>query len=102
MVALTAKTLEDELRRAGLVDVASDGIAAWRALFHWPRWYDRWSATRAGVGVLTRWLDHVPLPRVVRRRFGLQLLVVGHKPRAATSHSNSSRTRQEDHGQGCR
>ena len=80
MVDLPPRSLEDVLRAVGLTDVASDGIAAWRALFLWPRWYDRWAATRRGVAVLIRWLELVPLPRAVRRRFGLQLLVVGTKP----------------------
>jgi SAM-dependent methyltransferase len=80
MADLSARTLEEELRQAGLVDVVSNGIAAWRALFFWPRWYERWSSTRRAIGVLTRWLDRVPLPRPLRRWMGLQLLVVGTKP----------------------
>ena len=63
MVDLTPRRLEDELRAVGLVDVASDGIAAWRALFFWPRWYERWSVTRRAIGSLTRLLERVPLPR---------------------------------------
>jgi SAM-dependent methyltransferase len=80
MADLTPRELEDELRRSGLVDVASDGIAPWRALFFWPRWYERWPVTRRAIGALTRLLEHVPLPCSARRWLGLQLLVVGRKP----------------------
>ena len=85
MVDLRPRFLEDQMLMAGLTDVASDGIATWRALFFWPRWYDQWAATRRGVAVLIGWLERVPLPRAVRRRFGLQLLVVGMKPGQAPS-----------------
>ena len=87
MVDLTPRRLEDEFRAVGLTDVASDGIAAWRALFSWPRWYERWSVTRRAIGSLTRLLERVPLPRVVRRWLGLQLLVVGRKPTTSRSKS---------------
>ena len=80
MIELDAARLATELRAAGLVDVETDGIAAWRALSFWPRWYDRWRPSRRAVAVVARRLDRVPLPRSMRRRFGLQTLVVGTKP----------------------
>ena len=91
MLEVGADRLTDELRAAGLVDVRSDGIGTWRSLTFWPRWYDRWAPSRRAVGVMSRWLDHVPLPRALRRRFGLQLLVVGSKPRTPASRGASSR-----------
>jgi SAM-dependent methyltransferase len=93
MALLTARLLEAEMRTAGLVDVASDGIGAWRALFFWPRWYDRWAVARRGVGVLTRWLDRTPPPRTVRRWLGLQLLVVGTKPAKASYGADDAQVR---------
>ena len=90
MVDLAPRELEAELRQVGLVDVSSDGIAAWRAVFFWPRWYERWSATRRAIGTLTRFLELVRLPRVMRRLLGLQLLVVGRKPTMSTSETVQS------------
>ena len=96
MIELDAARLATELRAAGLVDVETDGIAAWRALWFWPRWYDRWRLSRRAVTVVARWLDRLPLPRPIRRRFGLQTLVVGTKPdgsaTAGPSHVDAERS----------
>jgi SAM-dependent methyltransferase len=82
MIELGARRLEDELRAVGLSDVTTDGIAPWRAVSFWPRWHEHWAATRRAMGAAIRGLEHVRLPRPVRRRFGLQLLAVGTKRRA--------------------
>ncbi len=72
MTYYDARKLRLELGRAGLHDVYTDGIYAWRSWTRLPAW-DRLYPVGAA-------LDHlVPLPRTLRTRWGINLLGIGRK-----------------------
>lgn len=72
MTYYSAERLERELAQAGLRDLVSDGIYPWRSWLRLPPW-DR-------LYLLGAALDHwLPLPRPVRRRWGINLIGIGRK-----------------------
>jgi SAM-dependent methyltransferase len=76
MIHYTAQRLRQDLERAGLVGVVTDGIYPWHSL--------DWGTTsrlRAWAGSALTWT--VPVPHGLRERWGIMLVGIGHKPVAA-------------------
>ena len=80
MHTCSARTLKQDLEHAGLVNVITDGIYPWHSLFLWPKWYQGWWPAEKLVYSCRRSLDHIPLPRAVRRVIAPQIIAVGQKP----------------------
>ncbi len=73
MVNYTPPLLTADLSSVGLTQLEVDGIYAWRTLSEWPR-------TQLPYRLAGSALDHlIPLPRAVRRRWGLHLIGLGRK-----------------------
>lgn len=77
---LTPRQLATELQAVGLEAVETDGIYPWKVLFWYPRWFERWRATREGVYLAGRALERVPLPTRLRQSMALQIVARGRKP----------------------
>ncbi len=67
------RELADDLRAAGLTEVTADGLSPYSTLAVWPNWW----ILRALAAGLRRLL---PEPQWLRRRWGFNLVAVGHKP----------------------
>ena len=77
----TCNILAKELKETGLTEVTVDGIYPWKTLFFWPKWYQRWTWSSQLTNILYRRLTaYIPLPRLVRKRFAIQILGIGRKP----------------------
>ncbi len=72
MTHYSAKQLEAELSRSGLQEVYTDGIYPWRSWFRVPPW-DRLYLVGAALDRL------IPLPRVLREQWAINLLGIGRK-----------------------
>lgn len=77
----TTQKLKKELWDAGLNNVRTDGIYPWKALFFWPKWYQKWKWANEFVYLLGQGLSRFcPLPKAIRAHFATQILAVGTKP----------------------
>ncbi len=80
VIRYTPAKLRRELEEAGLKNVTVDGIYPWKALFFWPKGYQKWKWTNEIIYLLGQGLTRFfPLPRVLRANLATQILAVGCK-----------------------
>jgi len=81
MVTYTPNIMARELTQTGLTQIRLDGIQPWKSLpIFRIQWYERARWTKELVYLVGRTLERgVPLPRFLRRQFGIQILAAGKK-----------------------
>ena len=73
-----AQGLMAEFEAVGLSQIKIDGIYPWHCLTLWPRWYRNNRFLETIIYLMGQFLDsYIPLPKKVRRWFGIQLLATG-------------------------